>query len=93
MGLFFALINVYYLEIGLSGVQIGLLSIIGPLVGGVQLDPVGMASDRFGRSRLLFLVASAGTLEGGVMVLSSVRTCVVDPCGSVAQPVQYRPAL
>jgi hypothetical protein len=29
MGMFFSFINVYYLEIGLSGVQIGLLSTIG----------------------------------------------------------------
>lgn len=72
MGMFFSFINVYYLEIGLSGVQIGLLSTIGPLIGVFSSILWGVASDRFGRPRLLFLLAAIGTLSA-VTVLSGVR--------------------
>ena len=72
MGLFFSFINVYYLSIGLSGVQIGILGTIGPLVGVLSSILWGMASDRFGRPRLLFSLASLGTL-GAVATLSGVK--------------------
>ena len=72
MGMFFSFINVYYLEIGLSGIQIGLLGTIGPVVGVFSSLLWGMAADRFGRPRLLFLTASIGALSA-VMVLSDIR--------------------
>jgi MFS transporter, PPP family, 3-phenylpropionic acid transporter len=72
MGVFFSYINVYYLSIGLSGVQIGVLGTINPLVGVFSSILWGMASDRFGRPRLLFALTAAGAL-GAVSVLGGVR--------------------
>lgn len=75
MGLFFSFINVYYLSIGLSGMQIGILGTIGPLVGVFSSILWGMASDRFGRPRLLFAMASVGALSA-VAALAGTRIFV-----------------
>lgn len=72
MGLFFTFLNVYYISIGLSGLQVGILGTIGPLVGVFSSILWGMASDRFGRPRLLFGLTALGSL-GAVLALSGVR--------------------
>lgn len=72
MGVFFSYINVYYLGIGLTGMQIGMLGMIVPLVGVFSSILWGIASDRFGRPRLLFALAAIGTL-GAVAVLSQAK--------------------
>lgn len=72
MGVFFSYINVYYLSIGLTGMQIGFLGTIGPLVGVFSAIIWGMLSDRIGRPRLLFGIAALGTLAA-IVILSRVH--------------------
>ena len=62
IGVFSTFISVYYREIGLSGVQIGLLNTVGPLVGMFSAALWGMLNDRFGKTRLLLAVSCLGAL-------------------------------
>lgn len=60
IGVYSTFISVYYREIGLSGVQIGLLNTIGPLVGMFSAALWGMLNDRFGNTRLLLAASCLG---------------------------------
>jgi MFS transporter, PPP family, 3-phenylpropionic acid transporter len=59
-GVFFSFINVYYHSIGLSGVQIGLINTLAPLIGIFGSTFWGLLSDRLGRTRLLMMIAAGG---------------------------------
>jgi MFS transporter, PPP family, 3-phenylpropionic acid transporter len=74
-GIFTVFINVYYHEIGLSGVQIGWINSIAPLVGIIGGPLLGMLSDRIGRPRLLMLLAVVGSTIP-IMGISAVRTFI-----------------
>jgi MFS family permease len=71
LGIFVPYINVYYLSIGLSGLQIGALGTIGPLIGVFSSIVWSIASDRFGRPRLLFSLALMGTLMAVVLLANA----------------------
>jgi PPP family 3-phenylpropionic acid transporter len=74
-GIFVNYINIYYQSIGLSGVQIGLINTIAPLVGIFSGTLWGLLHDRFGRARSLLLLATSGAIIS-VLGLSAVRTFV-----------------
>ncbi len=59
-GIFVSFINVYYSSIGLSGFQIGIINTLAPLIGIFGSLLWGMLSDRFGKIRLLLMVAALG---------------------------------
>ncbi|HEX9013308.1 MAG TPA: major facilitator superfamily domain-containing protein 6 [Anaerolineaceae bacterium] len=72
-GVFTVFINVYYHNIGLSGVQIGWINAVAPLVG-IFAGPLwGYLSDRTGRPRALIAVGIVGSALG-VLGISAVRT-------------------
>jgi len=73
IGQFLAFLNVYYNHIGLSGLQIGLLGTISTAIGVFSTTLWGMMSDRFGKPRLLFVVAFGGTILG-TLLLSAAHT-------------------
>ncbi len=74
-GIFFTYINVYYRSIGLSGVQIGLINTLAPLIGIFGSTLWGLLSDRFGRTRLLLGIAAAGAAIGALGI-SAVQTFI-----------------
>jgi PPP family 3-phenylpropionic acid transporter len=74
-GIFFSFINVYYRSIGLSGVQIGLINTLAPLVGIFGSTFWGLLSDRFGRTRLLFMIAAGGAALSALGI-STMRTFI-----------------
>ena len=55
-------LNLYYRELGLSGVQIGWLSAIVPAVGMISGPLWGMLNDRLGRPRAQLAVAAGGSI-------------------------------
>ncbi|MCS7060670.1 MAG: MFS transporter, partial [Anaerolineae bacterium] len=73
LGIYFTFINVYYRSIGLSGAQIGLLNTVAPLVGLFAGTVWGLLSDRFGRTRLLLMVATVG-LIASTLLLATVQS-------------------
>jgi PPP family 3-phenylpropionic acid transporter len=62
VGTFFPFLSVYYLSLGLSGTQIGLINTLGPLVGIFSTTLWGVLSDRFGKTRVLLAVATLGAM-------------------------------
>lgn len=62
IGVYFTFINVYYRSIGLSGVQIGLINTVGPLVAIFGMIGWGLLNDWLGKTRLLFGIAVLGTI-------------------------------
>jgi PPP family 3-phenylpropionic acid transporter len=55
-------IYIYLRSIGLSGLEIGILTSISPLVGMLSAPLWGILNDRFGRTRLLLGVAVIGSI-------------------------------
>ena len=72
-GIFSAYINLYYHDIGMSGVQIGWIGSVAPLVGIFGGLLWGVLNDRFGKPRLLLAVAAIGTITS-LLGVSVVRT-------------------
>lgn len=71
-GIFTVYINVYYHTIGLSGVQIGWINALAPLVG-IAAGPLwGIVSDRSGRPRLVLALAVTGAAVA-VLGISAVK--------------------
>lgn len=73
IGQFLSFLNIYYNDIGLSGLQIGLLGTISTAIGVISTTLWGMLSDRLGKPRLLFLAAFSGTILG-TMALSAAQS-------------------
>ena len=59
-GIYVTYINVYFHSIGLSGLQIGLINTISPLVAMISSPLWGMLSDRLGNVRFLMMMAAGG---------------------------------
>lgn len=74
-GIFMPYINVYYRQIGLSGVQIGLINTLSPLFGIFSGPLWGMISDRFGIVRRILMVGVFGTILSALGI-SAVRIFV-----------------
>lgn len=72
IGTFFPFINVYYRQIGLSGVQIGMIATIAPLSGAVSTILWGMFNDRFGKTRRVLALITGGALVAALS-LSQAR--------------------
>jgi MFS family permease len=53
-------INVYFRDIGLTGIQIGLINTIAPFLGMISSPLWGMLSDRLGNARLVMMLAVSG---------------------------------
>jgi len=62
VGAYFTYLNVYYRQAGLSGTQIGMLSMTGSIIGVVSSVIWGYISDRTGRPRLLMAIGAAGAM-------------------------------
>ncbi len=61
-GIIVTFLNVYYRDFGLTGVQIGLLSFVVPLVSIVAAPLWGIWSDRIGQVKRLLMIASVGII-------------------------------
>ena len=92
-GIYLPFINIYYSHIGLSGLEIGLINTLSPLVGMLSAPLWGILNDRFGKTRVLLAIAvtrlNAGWLghrRGGD--LHGYRACR-NPLQSL---LQYHPA-
>lgn len=72
IGVFFPFINVYYRQMGLSGMQIGLIATLAPLCGALSTTFWGLLNDRFGKIRLLLAIISGGALVT-VLFLAQAR--------------------
>ena len=72
VGAFAMFLNVYYRSIGLSGTQIGVISMLGPAVGIFSATFWGMRRDRSGKMRLIFSITILGSLIW-VLVFSQVQ--------------------
>lgn len=70
-GIFFTYVNVYYQSLGLSGTQIGLIGTLGPLAGILGLTSFGMLNDRTGRTRLLLMLAIAGSAASALLLATA----------------------
>ncbi len=55
-------LNIYYNDIGLTGVQIGVISSVLPLISIIAAPLWGVLSDRLGRNRTLLGIASVGII-------------------------------
>ena len=55
-------INIYYRDIGLSGLEIGIINSLSPLVGMLSAPLWGILNDRFGKTRVLLAIAVAGSI-------------------------------
>ncbi len=62
IGVYFTYLNVYFLDAGLSGTQIGLLNMTTALLGVGGAVVWGYLSDRTGKPRLLIAVGAVGSL-------------------------------
>lgn len=62
VGVFFPFINIYFLNIGLSGSQIGFINTLSPLLAMATGPLFGYLSDRFGITRLLMMIAAGGAI-------------------------------
>lgn len=60
VGAYFTYLNVFYRQAGLSGTQIGLMSMTGSIIGVVSSVVWGYISDRTGRPRLLMAIGATG---------------------------------
>jgi MFS transporter, PPP family, 3-phenylpropionic acid transporter len=72
-------IYIYLRSIGLSGLQIGILTTISPLIGMLSGPLWGILNDRFGRTRLLLGVAVIGSILAawGIATASSFAILAV----------------
>ncbi len=82
IGAFFPFINVYYRNIGLSGVQIGLMSTLAPLIGIISMMLWGILNDWFGRTRLLLRASILGAIlfAQGISAVTSYGWLLVLVC-------------
>jgi len=62
IGAYFAFLNVYFKEVGLSGTQIGLMSMVGGIAGMAGSFVWGYLSDRSGRPSLFIALGAGGAL-------------------------------
>jgi PPP family 3-phenylpropionic acid transporter len=58
IGLFFPFLNIFYLQNGLSGTEIGLVGTAGAVLGVLGASTWGYLGDRLGRPRLLLCIGS-----------------------------------
>lgn len=73
IGLYAPFVNLYYLDFGLTGTQIGTINAIAPLMGAAGSTLAGILSDRTGQTRLLF-AGAAGGLIVAVIALSQATS-------------------
>ncbi len=71
-GVFVTYVNIYYRRLGLSGVQIGSLNAIAPVIGILASTIWGLFSDRYGQAKRLMAIAGLGTILAAAG-LASVR--------------------
>ncbi len=62
VGAYFTFLNVYYKEVGLSGTQIGLVSMLGSIVGMAGPFLWGYVADRTGRPSIWIALGAGGAL-------------------------------
>ncbi len=72
VGAFAMFLNVYYRSIGLSGTQIGVISMLGPAVGIFSATFWGLLRDRSGKMRMIFSITILGSLIW-VLIFSRVQ--------------------
>jgi len=68
VGIYFTFLNVYYKEVGLSGTQIGLISMASGMVGVAGTFLWGYLSDRTGQPRVLIVVGALGGLLAAQLI-------------------------
>lgn len=72
IAIFIPFANIYYKNIGLTGVQIGWLITTGPLVGAIVTPIWGLLVDRLGRLRIVLTIAVTGSIIF-VLLISTVK--------------------
>ena len=77
-GIIVTYLNIYYVDQGLTGVQIGVLSAVAPLVAIFVAPMWGVLSDRFGAARKLLIIACIGILFAiGGIYLSDIFSLLI----------------
>ena len=64
-GIYLPFINIYYRDIGLSGLEIGLINTLSPLVGMLSAPLWGVLNDRYGKTRVQLAIAVLGSILAG----------------------------
>lgn len=68
-GLYFVYFNIYYQEVlGLNGTQVGVITTVAQLLSGISAILIGMLGDKFGKTRLIFSVASLGAMAAALVL-------------------------
>ena len=82
-GIYLPFINIYYRDIGLSGVEIGLINTLSPLVGMLSAPLWGILNDRFGKTRVLLAVAVSGSILAGWGIAAAGSSFVLLPIAAL----------
>lgn len=82
-GIYLPFINIYYNDIGLSGVEIGLINTLSPLVGMLSAPLWGILNDRYGKTRVLLAVAVVGSILAGWGIAAAGTFMVLVPVAAL----------
>lgn len=79
LGAYWSYLNVYYISIGLSGTQVGLINTISPLVSIFSATLWSMVNDRIGRPRVVLRIAIPGAILGclGISMVTNFTLIIV----------------
>jgi PPP family 3-phenylpropionic acid transporter len=78
-GIYLPFINIYFRDIGLSGVEIGLINTLSPLVGMLSAPLWGILNDRYGKTRILLTIAVLGSILAGWGIAAAGSFIVLVP--------------
>jgi PPP family 3-phenylpropionic acid transporter len=82
-GIYLPFINIYYSQIGLSGLEIGLINTLSPLVGMLSAPLWGILNDRFGKTRVLLAIAVIGSILAGWGIAAAGTFLVLVPIAAL----------
>lgn len=82
-GIYLPFINIYYSHIGLSGLEIGLINTLSPLVGMLSAPLWGILNDRFGKTRVLLAIAVTGSVLAGWGIAAAGTFMVIVPVATL----------
>lgn len=78
-GIYLPFINIYYRSIGLSGLEIGIINTLSPLVGMLSAPLWGILNDRYGKTRILLAIAVTGSILAGWGIAAAGSFIVLIP--------------
>ena len=82
-GIYLPFINIYYRDIGLSGLEIGFINTLAPLVGMLSAPLWGILNDRFGKTRVLLAIAVLGSILAGWGIAAAGTYIVLIPITAI----------